>query len=122
MNREKVIDDKLNRAFELFESNQLIEAEELYQECLKRIDTSSTKYKAALHWMGYVKSELKKFDEARSTDLIALGCSLRGLGEIYKATGEFEKAKRKFEQSIQAFTDGDDHVGVNEVNRMLDEF
>lgn len=65
VSREQIIVNKLNHAFELFESNQLIEAEEVYQECLKRIDTSSTKYKAALHWMGYVKSELKKFDEAR---------------------------------------------------------
>ncbi|MGG0669730.1 tetratricopeptide repeat protein [Lederbergia citrisecunda] len=215
MSSAKSIDDKLNLAFELFESNQFIEAEEVYQECLNRIDPSSSKYQAALHWMGYVKSELKKFDEARSiyfelreiaksclhlqdeiiaihqlgmvermaqnydkaleifdeevtllrsshpnwhvgfaanyyeqgyillkknnlfeaenlmneslryaeqsNDQIALGCSLRGLGEINKAKGEIEKAKSYFEQSILAFKEGEDFVGVTEVNGMLDE-
>lgn len=209
------IDDKLNGAFELFENNQLIEAEGIYQECLSLIDTRSNKYEAALHWLGYVKSELKKFDEARSiydelrgiaksnlnfqdeliaihqlgmvermaenydkaqelfneelellrirhpnwhigfaanyyeqgyillkknklfeaenlmneslryaelsNDQIALGCSQRGLGEINKAKGEIEKAKSYFEQSIVAFKEGEDLVGVTEVNRMLDE-
>ncbi|WP_262173645.1 tetratricopeptide repeat protein [Saccharococcus sp. Marseille-Q5394] len=209
------IDDKLSGAFELFENNQLIEAEGIYQDCLSLMDIRSTKYEAALHWLGYVKSELKKFDEARSiydelrgiaksslnyqdeliaihqlgmvermaenydkaqelfneeltllsssnpnwhlgfaanyyeqgyillkknnlfeaeklmyqslqyaeqsNDQIALGCSLRGLGEINKAKGEIGKAKRYFEQSILAFIEGENLVGVTEVNGMLDE-
>lgn len=215
MRREESIDDKLNHAFELFENNQLIEAEGIYQECLSLMDTKSTKYEAALHWLGFVKSELKKFDEARSiyfelrkiaetnsnlqdelitihqlgmvermaenyddaqklfkeelellqsshpnwhvgfaanyyeqgyillkknnlfeaeklmyqslryaeqsNDETALGCSLRGLGEIHKAKGEIGKAKRYFEQSIVAFKEGKNLVGVTEVTRMLDD-
>lgn len=84
------------RGYILLKKNNLPEAEKLMKESLRNAE--------------------------QSTDPIALGCSLRGLGEIYKAKGEFEKAKRKFEQSIHAFTAGDDHVGINEVNRMLDEF
>lgn len=215
MSSEKSIDDKLSQAFELFENNKLIEAEEIYQECLNVMDTSSTKYEAALHWLGYVKSELEKFDAARSiycelreiaksslnlqdeliaihqlgmvermaenydkakelfdqeltllrssnlnwcvgfaanyyeqgyillkknnlldaeklmreslryaeqsSDQIALGCSLRGLGEINKAKGETEKAESYFEQSILSFKEGDAIAAVIEVNKMLGE-
>lgn len=216
MSATESIDDQLNQAFELFENNKLLEAEKIYQECLKLIDTRSTNYVPTLHWLGFVKSELKKFDEARSiylelreiaksslnlqdeliaihqlgmvermaenydeaqeifdqelallrsshpnwhvgfaanyyeqgyillkknnlpeaenlmnkslryaeqsNDQIALGCSLRGLGEINKAKGEIEKAVTYFQESIVAFKEANDIMAVNEVNRMLIKF
>lgn len=213
--RTESIDDKLNLAFELFESKQLIAAEEIYHECINTLDENTKNYAVALHWLGYVKSELKKYDEARSiyirlreiaksdsnlqdeliaihqlgmvermaenydiatelfdkelkllmnnypdlyvgfaanyyeqgyillkknnlieavklmnqslqyseqsNDLISLGCSLRGLGEIFVAKDEIERAKGYFEQSILSFKEADELVGVDEVKRMLDE-
>ncbi|MDN4607690.1 tetratricopeptide repeat protein [Sporosarcina highlanderae] len=215
MGSAESIDGMLEMAFELFESKRLSEAEEIYHECLSTIEKTSHNYEVALHWLGYVKSELKKYDEARSiyselreiaklnsnlqdelvaihqlgmvermaenydvaielfneefnllmnnfpdfyvgfaanyfeqgyilfkkdslleaeklmnqslqyskqsNDPIALGCSLRGLGEIFYAKGEIERAKGYFEQSILSFKEANELVAVDEVKRMLDE-
>ncbi|MDW0117167.1 tetratricopeptide repeat protein [Sporosarcina thermotolerans] len=215
MGRADSIDSKLEFAFKLFESKRLSKAEEIYHECLSSLEESSNNYKVALHWLGYVKSELKKYDEARSiyiklreiakfssdlqdeliaihqlgmvermarnyeeaiklfdvelnllknsypdfyvgfaanyyeqgyillkkgslieaeklmnqslqyskqsNDPIALGCSLRGLGEIFNAKGEIERAKGYFEESIFTFKESDDIVAVEEVKSILDK-
>lgn len=215
MGRTESIDDKLNLAFELFESKQLIAAEEIYHKCINTLDENTNNYAVALHWLGYVKSELKKYDEARSiyirlrelaksdsnlqdeliaihqlgmvermtenydvaielfdeeltilknsypeyyvgfaanyyeqgyillkkyslieaerlmnqslhyskqsNDLISMGCSLRGLGEIFVAKNEIERANGYFEKSILSFLEANDIVGVNEVKRMLNK-
>lgn len=215
MGSAETIEERLSLAFELFESDQLAEAEAIYDECLTILDENSEKYIGALHWLGYVKSGLEKFSEARliyrklkekaksklnvqdeliaihqlgmvermaenydeaqklfddelnllkekkpdfhvgfaanyyergyillkkgmlaeaedlmvqslhyseqSNDLIALGCSLRGLGEIFSAKGDLEMAKGYFEQSIQAFKKGDSSVAVREVINLIDK-
>lgn len=56
----------------------------------------------------------------QSADPVCLGCSLRGLGEIFKAKGEIELSEKWFQQSIGAFQKADDIVAVNEVYRMLE--
>lgn len=59
--------EQINQAFELFDKGYLVEAEELYNECLSKIsDTHSNEYTQVLHGLGYVKAALSKYDEARS--------------------------------------------------------
>lgn len=57
----------------------------------------------------------------QSGDPICLGCSLRGLGEIFIAKREYEKAKIYYLKSIEAFKEGNDEVAVNEVNSLINK-
>lgn len=57
----------------------------------------------------------------QSGDPICLGCSLRGLGEIFIAKRENEKAKIYFLKSIEAFKEGNDETAVNEVNSLINQ-
>ena len=57
----------------------------------------------------------------QSGDPICLGCSLRGLGEIFMAKCENEKAKTYFLKSIKAFKEGNDEVAVNGVNSLINQ-
>lgn len=57
----------------------------------------------------------------RSGDPICMGCSLRGLGEVFMAKRENEKAMTYFLKSIKAFKEGNDEVAVNGVNLLINQ-
>lgn len=59
------MDDKLKRAFNLFDNGRLEEAEAIYDECLNGMDKGTAAYENALHMMGFTKSALGKYEEAR---------------------------------------------------------
>ncbi|MFS0688790.1 tetratricopeptide repeat protein [Sporosarcina sp. 179-K 8C2 HS] len=211
----ETIEDKLTRAFELFNIGKLFEAEEIYNECLNIVERTSEEYISVLHGLGFVKAHQKEFNEARniylelkqiaqfnrdtqgehiaihqlgmvermaenytkaqdlfeeelsllrerkpaflvgfaanhyelglimlkqnmlekaeklmmqslqyskqSGDPICLGCSLRGLGEIFMASRENEKAMFYFVQSIKAFEEVNDEVAINQINSLLEQ-
>lgn len=54
-----------------------------------------------------------------SQDMICLGCSCRGLGEIFKSKGEQMKAKSYFIDSIEAFKKVNETKAIDEVKRMM---
>ncbi|MEH7239386.1 tetratricopeptide repeat protein [Bacillus sp. JJ1562] len=62
-----LLNEQLNRAFELFDKGLLNEAEALNNGCLEKInDTNSNEYVQVLHGLGYVKAALNNYEEARS--------------------------------------------------------
>src|SRR5699024_9483112 len=105
-------------------------AQELFDEEQKILKQSLPNFymgfAANYYEQGYIllkKNFLEKAEEImkksleysrRSGDPISLGCSLRGLGEIFVAKCEIGKAKTCFKQSIEAFDEGKDETAVNE--------
>lgn len=204
------IEYKISSAFDLFDKGEYLKAEKIYNECLNEIDKSSGKYNQVLHGMGYVKSHLNKFADARDIykelknlaknveeeaiaihqmgmvermaknyekalhhldeelrllsdygldnhlklsanfyerayihllnyelktaeklmnkslvyaqlcdDKVCLGCSYRGLGEVYKANGNNSYATECFERAIMAFREANDQIAVREIEALM---
>ena len=66
------------------------------------------------------KNMLSALDFAeKSNDLISIGCSYRGLGEILKASEKAEDAAVYFEKAIIAFQKAGDTYGVAEVKELM---
>ena len=102
--------DQINQAFELFDKGYLVEAEELYHDCLSQIsEVSSDQYMNILHGLGYVKVALSKFDEARShyKDLIKIAVSkgdsmnhsiaVHQLGMVERSAANYDEALEVFQ-------------------------
>ncbi|GGE36385.1 hypothetical protein [Streptococcus himalayensis] len=52
-------------------------------------------------------------------DLIAQACAYRGLGELYQELGASEESHLSFEQSLSLFCQAGDHLGAEEIEKML---
>lgn len=63
----KLLEEKLNAAFDLFDQGKLVEAENLYNECLIAVENKNCdEYVQILHGLGYVKAAQKNYDAARN--------------------------------------------------------
>lgn len=88
---------------------------------------SDLKRSANFYEQGYIHLQLRQLEEAKelmkkslesaehSGDPIAIGCALRGLGEIYKAQRKKERADKYFSKAIAAFQKAGDLIAVKEV-------
>jgi tetratricopeptide (TPR) repeat protein len=101
--------DQINQAFELFDKGYLVEAEELYHDCLSQItEASSDQYVNILHGLGYVKVALSKFDEARSHygDLIKItvskGDSMNHSIAVHQL-GMVERSAENYDEALKLF-------------------
>lgn len=106
------MDDKLKRAFDLFENGNLEEAEALYDECLNEMDKGTASYETALHMMGFTKSALGKYEEARLLYLQLREAAqseqhtekeqiaLHQLGMVERMAGNYGKAQEYFLEEI----------------------
>lgn len=56
----------------------------------------------------------------QAKDEICIGCSYRGLGEVYAALGDFDKAKKNFSFSLKAFEQAGDRFAALEVKKLID--
>lgn len=91
---------------------------------------SDLKRSANLYEQGYIHLQLRQLEEAKelmkkslesaehSGDPIAIGCALRGLGEIYKAQRKKERADKYFSKAIAAFQKAGDLIAVKEVEEL----
>lgn len=52
--------------------------------------------------------------------LVALGCAYRGMGELGVATSQFDEAENAFQKALAAFKEAEDHVAVEEIQRLLE--
>lgn len=53
-------------------------------------------------------------------DKSGLGCSYRGLGEIYKSTGNKISAKNCLERAITAFGEANDKIAIREIETLIE--
>lgn len=74
-------------------SNQLIDAEKIMLQSLKYAEQSG--------------------------DLVCLGCSLRGLGEIFTAKREKEHAKQYYSKAVKVFEKVGDTFAIHEVKKLM---
>jgi tetratricopeptide (TPR) repeat protein len=113
-------DEQMNRlkrqisyAFELFDKGEILKSETIYLECLNEIsDGMSIEYKQVLHGLGYVKCQLKKFDEARSIynelrnlanrdgDITEESIAIHQLGMVERMAENYNEALHLFELEL----------------------
>jgi len=104
-----ILKEQIDQAFELFDRGCLVEAEELYNKCLSKIETpNSNEYTQVLHGLGYVKAGLKKFDEARShyKELITIALSKKDKVNHFIAVhqlGMVERMAENYDESLNIF-------------------
>jgi tetratricopeptide (TPR) repeat protein len=104
---------KISYAFELFDKGELLKSETIYIECLNEIsDRISIEYKQILHGLGYVKCQMKKFDEARSIynelrnlankddDITEESIAIHQLGMVERMAGKYNEALHLFELEL----------------------
>lgn len=53
-------------------------------------------------------------------DYVCLGCSYRGLGEIYKMNDDINRSTKSFNDAIHAFTTANDWKAVEEVKTLME--
>src|SRR5699024_5325610 len=87
----------------------------------------------AANWyeQGYIAMKQGKLQNAKkimhqsldyaiqSEDSISIGCSHRGLGEIYHLLSSRILGNKHFQMAIKAFDEADDSIGVQEVVNMM---
>lgn len=111
---------------------------ELFSEEFKLLNREkpdfSAGYAANYYEKGMILLELGETDRAedslleslvyskQSDDLISLGCSFRGLGELYQVKQMEKEAKSYFLEAIKAFEKASDKEAVKEVNLLMDKF
>lgn len=78
------MNEKLAKAWELFDSGNYTDAEALYRECLRQIpSTDHEAYWQALMGLIYVESFLKNFKEARSYVALLLSAAIDNEEKTY---------------------------------------
>lgn len=111
---------------------------ELFSEEFKLLNREkpgfSAGYAANYYEKGIILLELGEIDRAedslleslvhskQSDDLISLGCSFRGLGELYQVKQMEKKATLYFLEAIKAFEKANDKEAIKEVNLLMDRF
>ena len=87
-------------------------------------------FSANYYEQGYVYLKLKFLTQAEQAmsealkmalqagDTMCLGCSYRGLGEVYVALGDFNRAKENFSLSIRVFEQLGDKIAALEVQKL----
>lgn len=120
-----ILKEQLNQAFELFDKGYLGEAEELYNECLRKIsNTNSDEYTQGLHGLGYVMVSLCKYDEARShyNELIKIALSnedkVNHCIAIHQL-GMVERMAEKFDEALKLFQSEADLLGKYKIESAL---
>ena len=112
-----------------------IKAQELFHEELKILKDRKPDFQlgfaANFYEQGFIMLKRNRLEEAEelmkkslgysklSGDPICLGCSYRGLGEVFMAKHKNAEAKQYFLESIQAFEEGSDEVAVNGVHSLI---
>lgn len=107
----KNMEIKIGQAFSFFDQGELETAEQLYKECLQEVtDKSSDQYKTILHGLGFVKSHMKKFDQARMLykQLLSLADNnkheahvvIHQLGMVERMAGNYDQATRYFKEEL----------------------
>ena len=103
------INELLAEAFKLFDEGQVEQSARLYLSCLRQIPNKTCdEYKVALHGLGYVKSELKQFTEARflynelhelailNNDATEQCIAIHQLGMVERMAENYDEASRLF--------------------------
>lgn len=106
----KLLKEKINEAFALFDQGRLSEAELLYNECLNVIeDRNADEYSQILHGLGYVKAAQKNYDAARDhyNELLEIAITngrkmdhcvaVHQLGMIERMASCYDEAKQMFQ-------------------------
>ena len=93
----KLLEEKLNHAFELFDTEHLDEADALYNECLNQVsDINSNEYSQVLHGLGYVKASQQNMDHC---------IAIRQLGMVERMAKCFEEAVNLFQLEAKLLKD-----------------
>lgn len=107
----ETINEKLSRAFDLFDKGKLFEAEKLYNECLQNLEKTSDEYKTALHGLGYAKTYQKEFNKARKiyNELRQIDqdkhIAIHQLGMVERIAENYNKALELFDEELKLLRD-----------------
>jgi len=134
--------NKMNHCIAVHQVGMVERMAENYDEALNTFQLEATLLKdyeidSALNWsanfyeqgyvflkMGNIESAQQLMDESlqfarQSKDAISMGCAYRGFGEIYQTKGEALLAKQSFHKAKDAFKRANDHIAMQEIDKLL---
>ena len=119
--------DKLAKAWQLFDSGAVDAAESVYLDCYRKVNSANHEvYTSVLLGLIYVESSLKKYDEAQkyAEILVRIANSdeerhvaIHQYGMVERIAGNYSNAKKLFQQEAElihtAFADNDLMLSAN---------
>ena len=119
--------EKLAKAWQLFDSGELAKAESLYLDCFRQAHSNNHReYITVLMGLIYVESALTRYDEARKYAEVLLGAAytdeerriaVHQCGMVERMAGNYYEAKKLFQQEVElihkAFSDDNLRLAAN---------